>query len=265
MVDFFEILRDEFQALHNQIDQLQIDHSRLKPACVALEQELEKEKRINKQLEKQLLECKTVQLDMLNAEVERSNKSVPFGLRTSSPSHSFSRKTEATKAASVGHDFVTIVSVPRASDPNIAGPLANSSSQNSLEDSFQSGAGRGNLFSSFKRMFAPGPSINWNDKLNRTSTAVCYSASIPTREVEQWVTISFSHHDSPVCRDEARTALSSRSTPCDFNHPDRCWPRDAATKWFICGRSRRRAISTSSVPCTAATAPSMHSISITKG
>ena len=76
------MLRDEFQAVQNQVEQLQSDYGRVKPACVALEQELEKEKRTNKQREEELMECKKIQLDMLNAEVERFNKSVLVRVQT---------------------------------------------------------------------------------------------------------------------------------------------------------------------------------------
>jgi hypothetical protein len=44
------------------------------------------------------------------------------------------------------------------------------------------------LFSSFIRKFTNGITNHTNDKLNRTSTC-CFSASIPTREINHWVRI----------------------------------------------------------------------------
>ncbi|CAF3392146.1 unnamed protein product [Rotaria sp. Silwood2] len=74
LVQINEVLREEFSAVQKQLDQLQIDYNRIKPSCRELEQELEKEKRISAQREIELMECKKVQLEMLNAEVERYNK-----------------------------------------------------------------------------------------------------------------------------------------------------------------------------------------------
>lgn len=44
----------------------------------------------------------------------------------------------------------------------------------------------GNLFSSFMRKITDGMNNNNYDRLYRTSTC-CFSASVPTREVDQWV------------------------------------------------------------------------------
>lgn len=60
--------------MQTKLDQLQVDYTRMKPACLELEQQLEAERRTNKQREEELLECKRVQLEMLNAEVERYNR-----------------------------------------------------------------------------------------------------------------------------------------------------------------------------------------------
>lgn len=57
-----------------QLDQLQIEYGRLKPHYLELEQKLEEEKRINATRERELIEAKNKQLEMLNAEVERFNK-----------------------------------------------------------------------------------------------------------------------------------------------------------------------------------------------
>ena len=70
------MLRDEFQAVQNQLDQLQIDYARLKPSVLEIEQQLETERRLNQQREVELMESKRVQLEMLNAEVARYNKFV---------------------------------------------------------------------------------------------------------------------------------------------------------------------------------------------
>jgi hypothetical protein len=72
----FKVLRDEFQAVHIQLDQYQTDYSRLKPTCLELEQQLEREKRLHQQRELELIECKRIQMEMLDAEVERYNKLV---------------------------------------------------------------------------------------------------------------------------------------------------------------------------------------------
>ena len=53
---------------------MQLDYNRIKPSCVELELELEREKRLNQQREEEIMECKKAQLEMLNAEVERFNK-----------------------------------------------------------------------------------------------------------------------------------------------------------------------------------------------
>lgn len=74
----FQVLRDEFLAVQNQFDQLQHDYSRTRPAYLELEQQLETERRKIKQLEDELIQSKSIQLEMLNAEVERYNKSIKF-------------------------------------------------------------------------------------------------------------------------------------------------------------------------------------------
>jgi hypothetical protein len=44
------------------------------PAILELQQQLDKEKRINKELEEKLIESKKVQLEMLDAEVKRYDR-----------------------------------------------------------------------------------------------------------------------------------------------------------------------------------------------
>jgi len=70
----FQVLREEFLAVQIQLDQLQIDYNRIKPTLLELQQQLETERRLNKQLEDRLMESKKVQLEMLDAEVKRYDK-----------------------------------------------------------------------------------------------------------------------------------------------------------------------------------------------
>jgi hypothetical protein len=56
------------------MDQLQTDYYRMKPTLLELQQQLDIEKRLSKQLEDQLIESKKVQLEMLDAEVKRYDK-----------------------------------------------------------------------------------------------------------------------------------------------------------------------------------------------
>ena len=58
------------------MDQLQNDYTRLKPTCLELEQQLDTAKRLHQQREAELMECKKVQQEMLNAEIDRFNKCV---------------------------------------------------------------------------------------------------------------------------------------------------------------------------------------------
>ena len=71
-----QILREEFVAAQTKLDQLQVEYNRLKPLSLELEQQLEMERRLSKQREEELLESKRVQLEMLNAEVDRYNRFV---------------------------------------------------------------------------------------------------------------------------------------------------------------------------------------------
>jgi hypothetical protein len=60
------------------MDQLQSDYARLKPTCLELEQQLEMEKRLHLQREAELMACKKVQQEMLNAEIDRFNQCVVY-------------------------------------------------------------------------------------------------------------------------------------------------------------------------------------------
>ncbi len=71
---FFKVLRDELLAVQIKFDQLQTDYARIHPSFLELQQQLDKEKRINKELEDKLIESKKMQLDMLDAEVKRYDK-----------------------------------------------------------------------------------------------------------------------------------------------------------------------------------------------
>lgn len=55
---------------------MQMEFSKLKPALFELQGQLDEQKRLNQQLEHELMETKNKQLEMLNAEVERFNKFV---------------------------------------------------------------------------------------------------------------------------------------------------------------------------------------------
>lgn len=66
-----KVLRDEFVSLQIKFDQLQNDHTRIQPTLLEIQQQLDKEKRRNQQLEEKLLESKKLQLEMLDAEVRR--------------------------------------------------------------------------------------------------------------------------------------------------------------------------------------------------
>ena len=81
MLFFAKILRDEFAALRTQFDQLQIEYNQMKPTCLELTQQLEYERRLVEEREVELMNSKKVQLDLLNAEVERYNKSVDLFLK----------------------------------------------------------------------------------------------------------------------------------------------------------------------------------------
>lgn len=70
------MLRDEFLGLQIQYDQLQSEYQKINPIYLDLQQQLDEEKRLSKLREDELMESKRIQLEMLNAEVERYNKFV---------------------------------------------------------------------------------------------------------------------------------------------------------------------------------------------
>ena len=71
---FLKNIRGEFLALQTSHDHLLTDYTRIQPTLLDLRQQLATEKEKIEQLEEQLMESKRVQLEMLNAEVERYNK-----------------------------------------------------------------------------------------------------------------------------------------------------------------------------------------------
>ena len=70
----FQVLREELLAVQVRLDQIQTEYTRLNPTLVDLQLQLEKEKRQNQYLEDQLMQCKKVQLEMLEAEVQRFDR-----------------------------------------------------------------------------------------------------------------------------------------------------------------------------------------------
>ena len=70
----FQVLREELLAVQVRLDQIQTEYTRLNPTLVDLQLQLEKEKRQNQHLEDQLMQCKKVQLEMLEAEVQRFDR-----------------------------------------------------------------------------------------------------------------------------------------------------------------------------------------------
>ncbi|CAF0721242.1 unnamed protein product [Adineta ricciae] len=168
------ILREEFVAAQTKLDQLQIEYNRLKPLSLELEQQLEMERRFGKQREEELLESKRVQLEMLNAEVERYN-----------------RRVEARKESVAGDNGPLSAPIgKRGSDASLNS--LNRSSTASDDASNRKPTVNGltlggvNILSGFKRLFNPGIATNAPvDHLNRSST-FCMSASVPTGEAHRW-------------------------------------------------------------------------------
>ncbi|CAF2172752.1 unnamed protein product [Rotaria magnacalcarata] len=183
LVEINEVLREEFSAVQNQFDQLQVDYNRIKPSFRELELELEKEKRTNVQRETELIECKKVQLEMLNAEVER-----------------FSRRTQQHRTSETADGGMGSISKDQHSsstvcrNSNTASMMNSDTISSSSDDSSKregrsttsgSMSGGGSLLGSIRRIFAPGAINVTNDRLYRTSA--CYvSSSVPTHEVHHW-------------------------------------------------------------------------------
>ncbi|CAF4442059.1 unnamed protein product [Rotaria sp. Silwood2] len=69
-----DILRDEFEAIKNNVGQLQIDYNQMRPTCMELEQQLETAKRINEQMEDELIFYKNQQAAMHDHENEQFYK-----------------------------------------------------------------------------------------------------------------------------------------------------------------------------------------------
>ena len=63
-----------------QYETVQSEFTRINPKLLELQQQLDTEKRLSKQREDELIECKQKQLEMLNAEVERYNLFVPISI-----------------------------------------------------------------------------------------------------------------------------------------------------------------------------------------
>ena len=67
-------MREEFQALKSNLDQIKIDYNRMKPTCLELEQQLETSKRMNQRLEEELIFYKNKQAERHDFESEQFNK-----------------------------------------------------------------------------------------------------------------------------------------------------------------------------------------------
>jgi hypothetical protein len=57
----------------------------------------------------------------------------------------------------------------------------------SLNSTRKNSSNPGKIFSSFMRKFTNGMTNSTYDRMNRTSTYCCSSASVPTREINHWV------------------------------------------------------------------------------
>ncbi|CAF4332014.1 unnamed protein product [Rotaria socialis] len=187
-----EILQEEFQALQNKIDQLQIDYNKVKPACLELEQQLETAQRINKQIEDELLVYKNQQAAMHDYEnakfLDKCQKKVEV-----------QKQDEGN--IFFDDDVVFIPSMKSSSDL-YQDPCVNSTlfgdgydqicnsydeSLNRERKSIAQGLsnGGGKLLTNLVRKFTNGMHNNSIDKLYRTSTN-CSIASIPTRIKASW-------------------------------------------------------------------------------
>ncbi|CAF0827576.1 unnamed protein product [Rotaria sp. Silwood1] len=187
LVQTNQILRDEFEAVKSNVDRLQIDYNQMKPTCIELEQELKIAKRINKQMEDELMFYKNQQAAMHDYENEQFNNKV-------------NKKVEVRKLAEPSiffdDDIVIVPSVEYSPDSyqDTFGNANNNPMYYSFDESLHRenqssmhGLNHGgrNLLTSFMRKFAHGITNSSNDRLYRTSTS-CLSASIPTRITARW-------------------------------------------------------------------------------
>lgn len=159
-----QVIRDEFVSLQIKFDQLQNEHTRIQPTLLELQQKLDTEKRQSQQLEEKLIESKRIQLEMLDAEVRRSDQKVQQRKRSTTI------EEDHTSTASTSSKF------PDAQ--------SNGGDVRERRDTITN-SNSGNLIMSIKKMFNPGFAGPTTDNFNRTST-FCVSSSIPTREVSRW-------------------------------------------------------------------------------
>jgi hypothetical protein len=69
----YQVLRDELQARQSKIHQLQIENNEMKPKCLEYKQQLDTSKRINKQVEDELILYKNKVAEIHNYESEQFN------------------------------------------------------------------------------------------------------------------------------------------------------------------------------------------------
>lgn len=166
--------------MQNQHENLQTEFSRINPKFLEVQQQLDTEKRLSKQREDELIECKRVQLEMLNAEVERYN------LFVSSSTFSLKIDVFPSRRATVRKGSQTSLQSDPLQNPSTA-PDTNSmdgSPQADRRTPVVNPAAA--FFGGLKRMFVPVATNPANIKLNQ-KFSFCVAASVPKREIYRWV------------------------------------------------------------------------------
>lgn len=162
LVHINETLRGEFLAVNVQYDQLKSKYTEFDSNYLELRRQLDEEKRLNKFREDELIECKRVQLEMLNAEVER-----------------YAKQAEKRKDSQASLQIDPSILVAPLSEP----PSSQGSPPGDRRNpNFAPAAA---IFSGIKRIFVPAISNPVNMKLNQKLT-FCTSASVPKREIFRW-------------------------------------------------------------------------------
>ncbi|CAF4624038.1 unnamed protein product, partial [Rotaria sp. Silwood2] len=182
-----KILRDEFEAIKNNVGQLQIDYNQMRPTCMELEQQLETAKRINEQMEDELIFYKNQQAAMHDHENEQFYKKVHENIEEKKP---------ADPSIFFDDDIVIVPSIKHS--PDSYKDAFDNSNYSPMYYSFDESLhwerknathglnnGGKNLLTSLVRKFANGMTNSTNDRFNRTSTS-CLLASIPTRISTCW-------------------------------------------------------------------------------
>ncbi|CAF0785653.1 unnamed protein product [Rotaria sordida] len=192
LVQVNEVLRDEFQAIKNNVGQLHTDYNQMKPTCLELEQQLQTAQQINKQIEVELILYKNQQATMHDLESEQFNNK----------DHKKVEVQKLTESSIFFDDDIVIVPSIKHSSDSHQNTFINSDSfgdnYNSMNYSSHESLhrerknsmhglsnGGGNLLKNFMRKFSNGMTNSTNDRLYRTSTS-CLLASIPTRVITHW-------------------------------------------------------------------------------